>query len=119
MSQFFFNPKTNEITITSSISWEQTVSDVWDYYESQIEMKCDDDCEVPMPSEMQPEMIKEVMEAVQEELQDSDPVDWDETKEAVERAVCEYIEDNWPEYASILDCIEENSSWADQEEDEF
>ena len=115
---FKFDPKTNDITMTMTISWEDTVSRCWHYYHNVSDEECNDKTSHGIESEgafpdidkLTAEEKSAIMQAVADELDYQEPEGWSGILNVVDKAVREYIDGSYELDDDILsDC----EYWAD------
>lgn len=106
---FKFDPKTNDITMTMTITWEDTVSRCWHYYHNVLD---EEHNETPFPDfdKLGDEEKLAIMQAVAKELDYWEPEDWSDILNVVDLVVREYIQDT---YELDDDGLDNCMYWAD------
>ena len=115
---FKFDPKTNDITMTMTITWDNTVSRCWHYYHNVCDEEYNDkilhgiENETPFPDfdKLTAEEKLAIMQAVAEELDYQEPEGWSGILNVVDKAVREYIDDS---YELDDDALSDCEYWAD------
>ena len=115
---FKFDQKTNAITMTMSITWEDTVSRCWHYYHNVIDEDYNDkilhgiENETPFPDfdKLTAEEKSDIMQAVADELNYQEPDSWNDILTVVDQAVREYIDGSYEfDNDKLSDCV----NWVD------
>ena len=106
---FKFDPKTNAITMTMTITWEDTVSRCWHYYHNATDEEHNENL-FPDFDKLTDEEKSEIMQDVAKELDYWEPSSWTDILNVVDRVVREFIQDT---YELDDDCLDNCERWAD------
>ena len=106
---FKFDPKTNAITMTMNITWDDTVSRCWHYYHNATDEEHNETL-FPDINMLTAEEKTAIMQAVADELDYWEPESWSAILNAVDKAVREYIDGS---YELDDDALSDCEYWVD------
>ena len=119
---FKFDPKTNTITMTMDITWDDTVSRCWHYYHNASDEECfdktlhgiEDEGAFPDFYKLTAEEKTAIMQAVADQLAYQEPEGWTAVLNVIDQVVREYIEDTYgTERLNEDDILHGCANWVD------
>ena len=110
---YSYDPKTGEITVTMSVSWEGTISRCWDFYHHAADDETGSNI-IPAASELEPAQVAAVMEEVTDALNYSEPDSWNGVLSVIDEAVVSFIEYEYEGAEEALKAADAENTWTDE-----